>query len=607
MKHNEHDTSRNLLTNMPSFVFFICCFVYQLLFTFQGLDLSDGGFNGVFYQQVFDNPKSVEYNFMFWLTGVAGGGFYKLFPFLGLWGFRLLGVITNTITIVLAYRLLKKHISKSHTMIGLSIVLLTLNNEIKEFNYNMLSSLVNLIVISLLYWSTMKKQTIGMFLAGLLCGVNIFVRIPNVLTLGFFVPVAFYQVISNRSITEILRSATAFIAGYIAGFLLFVLVLQQIGHWDYFKYALNIVFNLADDPLPTDEGTTSSYGAITLIRQCILQTMQSVSYVVFLLLFFVFVYILSHLNFHTNRILKTAGRILALITFGLIFIVLFKGLVSYRPLLFLYTGFGLLLSLYWLLQNQNKEAQLLSALGLFLLLYYPFGSSFGLVTAGRYSFWIALPLAISIFLQMKGVNATIASHINKSVRTIQFTLISKHLLVVQRSFLLIAVVSGLYFSYYYPFFDWRDRSKMTYGLDNPQLKWIYTTQGRAAAVNELISAASKHTHPGDLLLAYDDIPMVNFATFTVPYMNNSMPWLYPAPLFEKELKASQKYQKKLPVIVKQKIKTFGDGSEWPEKLLPQPYEEWDVNRERNRVMTEFIKENNYKIVWSNAYFEILIP
>jgi hypothetical protein len=216
-------------------------------------------------------------------------------------------------------------------------------------------------------------------------------------------------------------------------------------------------------------------------------------------------------------------------------------------------------------------------------------------------------MAISIFLQFKGIETSIATRINESIRSLRFSLEASHVRIAKGSFLALALISGLYFCYYYPFFDWRDRRLMTHGFTNPHLKGIYTTKGRANAVNELLSATATYAQPGTLLLAYDDIPMINYATETVPFMNNSMPWLYPAPLFERELHAAAAFHKKMPVIVRQKIKTFGDGSEWPEKLLPQPYADWEVNRERNKVMNAFIMENNYKIVWSNNYFEILIP
>lgn len=85
-------------------LFFLLGVFYQILFIFQGLDLSDEGFYATFYQQIFNDPQSVAFNFMYWLTGILGGAWYYLFPHLGLLGFRILGVIVTSATLILTYR-----------------------------------------------------------------------------------------------------------------------------------------------------------------------------------------------------------------------------------------------------------------------------------------------------------------------------------------------------------------------------------------------------------------------------------------------------------------------------------------------------------------------
>jgi hypothetical protein len=590
----------------PGF-FYLFCMLFQVIFTFQGMDLADSGFNAVFYQQIFDNPKSVEYNFMFWLTGVTGGLFTKAFPFMGLWGYRLLGVIINTLSIILSYRLLIRHIPKTHAMIGLFLVLLTLNNEIKELNYNIMSGLMNMLIITVIYHAVARKRILLLYIAGMLCAINMLTRIPNILSAGFFLGVLFYQFIQKDALSKILRNVVVAFVGFLSGIAVMIAVLKLMGHWEHFKYALGIVFNLANDNLPVDDASANSYGAATLIKQCIQQTLQSLSYALYFFLFLFFIYLQSLFSRHASVWIRNLARLTSLLTLLAFIGILWKESMSFRPVLFIYTGIGMLCSFYWLFQKKDPLAGLLSALGMILLIYYPFGSSFGLVTAGRYSFWISIPLAVSFFLQFKGMESSFSVTLRNTTRTLKASLIPDHIRSTQKAFLVFAVITGLYFCYYYPFFDWRDRRLMTHGFTSTQLKGIYTTKGRADAVNELITATTRYANPGTLLLAYDDIPMINYASQTIPYMNNSMPWLYPSPLFEKELNAAKEYHKKLPVIVKQKVKTFGDGSEWPEKLLPQPYEEWDVNQGRNKVMNQFIKENNYKIVWASDYFEILIP
>ena len=99
-------SSLNREKGMKTSLFFLVLFIVQIAFIFQGVDVGDGGSYASFYQQIFDNPESVQFSFMFWLSGVIGGLYLKLFSGLGIWGIRLAGVIVSTCTIILSYNLL---------------------------------------------------------------------------------------------------------------------------------------------------------------------------------------------------------------------------------------------------------------------------------------------------------------------------------------------------------------------------------------------------------------------------------------------------------------------------------------------------------------------
>jgi 4-amino-4-deoxy-L-arabinose transferase-like glycosyltransferase len=140
-------------------LFFSLLFLYQLFFTFQGLDLSDEGFFGTFYQQIFNHPDSVQYNFMFWLSGVVGGAFDYIFGGLGIWGQRLFATLITTATIILVYNLLKKYLDRGRLQIALFIVLVTMNNQTKVFHYNFLSVLLYVTTAILLFKGLQKGNS----------------------------------------------------------------------------------------------------------------------------------------------------------------------------------------------------------------------------------------------------------------------------------------------------------------------------------------------------------------------------------------------------------------------------------------------------------------
>ena len=88
------------------------------------------------------------------------------------------------------------------------------------------------------------------------------------------------------------------------------------------------------------------------------------------------------------------------------------------------------------------------------------------------------------------------SHIFSVYRNLNNRLILPFLLIV-----------GIYFAYYYPFFDNSDRRTMTYTIDNQKMKGIYVTKEKAALLNELLVESSKFLKPGDSVIAYDCMPL----------------------------------------------------------------------------------------------------
>ena len=122
--------------------FILILFIFQLFFIFQGLSLTDSGAYAIMYQNIFDAPESVEFHFNFWLTSIVGGLWLKLFPFMGLLGLRIFGILMTGFTLLIVYNLLKPHVDVISLRIGLLIWLVLVTIEFQlEFNYNQLSLL----------------------------------------------------------------------------------------------------------------------------------------------------------------------------------------------------------------------------------------------------------------------------------------------------------------------------------------------------------------------------------------------------------------------------------------------------------------------------------
>ena len=126
-------------------------------------------------------------------------------------------------------------------------------------------------------------------------------------------------------------------------------------------------------------------------------------------------------------------------------------------------------------------------------------------------------------------------------------------------------------------------------------------------MNEVLDILPNYVEPNDYLFVYDKIPMIHFLTETRPYMYNSWPWIYDEVSFKKKLETAQKNRDALPVVLVQKFETIGEFSAPQLNYLATDIDEtYFHNNAIAELMTEFLVENDYKIAWSNDYFNIYI-
>ena len=76
-------------------VIFTFCFIalFGVLLSFQGFDVCDEGLALTVYQQVFNCPSCIEFNFYRWFAAVSGGLWYLIFPDGGISRLRIMGKI----------------------------------------------------------------------------------------------------------------------------------------------------------------------------------------------------------------------------------------------------------------------------------------------------------------------------------------------------------------------------------------------------------------------------------------------------------------------------------------------------------------------------------
>ena len=138
---------------------------------------------------------------------------------------------------------------------------------------------------------------------------------------------------------------------------------------------------------------------------------------------------------------------------------------------------------------------------------------------------------------------------------------------------------------------------------------IFTGNYYSTRLNPLLDEMAKYVKPNDVVLCYQSLAMVHYLTETRPYLENAWPWTYTSTDLERHFTKAQNESNTLPVIVREKgwvLDVFNDKN----------YMDWDnAKAVENRfhqnkkiiLIQDFIRKNNYSVVWEDKAFQILLP
>ena len=585
LKKDLNSTVWHVVNNNAFFVVILMVVFLQLLISFQGFDLCDEGFSLSFYQQIYKAPESVEYNFVYWLSGLVGGLWYKLYENGGIWWFRILAIIINTITFIISYRILVIYINKWYALVGLSMVLFVNDFGYMVFYHNHLSALLVVSSVFFLMKGIIKNNLLFIAISGLIFAVNIFSRVPNVLLGIYILSIPFYySYLQKKPLKSNVKPILFYLIGVSLGLILIVALLYSLNQFDIMKRSFLGIID-------SGEAKDSNHNFIKLIKVNIYTYIKvAVQFLKFIAAFFTLIFFLKGTK--DNKLYKTL-----LITLSLIlFFFMFKNDSIHTLYGFILFGaFGLIFF------AQNHNIRLLALLSLIMNLVMPIGSDGSIVNIGYASIWLAMPLFFYFISTIKNYYS-VAKIGNKECR---FSISGYSIKRILTLLVISYFASKIYNISQEAYFDKGNRFQKKYTINSDFARHIYTTKERANITNELLLNLERYVKPNDVLFAYDNIPMIHFLTNTRPYIYNPWVWIYDTYSFDKNIKRAEVEFNKLPIIVQQKFETIGAFSEPLENYMSENIETTFIyNGDRNKVMNKFIKKNEYKIVWSNSHFNI---
>ena len=572
--------------------FYISVFIIvmgQLLLAFQGFDVCDDGFVLTFYQQIFNDPKSVEYNFIYWLSGLIGGIWYEIYPSGGIFWFRILAILVNTSTFIFSYKLLKGYIQKAYIIVGLTIVLFVNNYGFLTFYHNHITALLAVLGMFFLVKGLTKEKYVLLFIAGFLISINVFSRLPNITLFVFFMAIPLKNILNKERIT--LKPLLYATAGSLFGFAIIYIALISLRQIDVMENALMGLIDLGK----TDG---SSHNVFSLAKTYVGNYIKLVEVGLQLAL-------LVCIRIALDIVKK---RLFFYYLLGVLFFFFTLFWLKKADIYFVYV-LGYIGSLGILFGKKNDTGLKLIAFLAFLMLFFlPIGSGGGIKSSGYMCIWLSVPLFFHFVSQVKNVRIELALANGASLFVINKDKLKRALTTFFVAYASLKVYSMSQEAY----FDPGCRFLKTHKIESELARGVYTTKRRADIINELLHVLKDYVKPNDYLLVYDKMPVIHFLTHTRPYLHNPWVWIYDSHSFSEHLKRAEKETYVLPVIVQQKFETIFDFSEptayyLTDKIQLDSRYNNGFDLKRVKAMNAFILKHDYHIIWSNDYFNIFMP
>lgn len=448
---------------------FVSLFGFQLLNILFGIDVYDTGFHIVAYENVFDAPDSVSYNFMYYLTNIVGGAILRIIPSMGVLDFCVVGAFSVLATMAFIYALLKKEVPTIHLLIGFLLVIISYVRLPYSFNNGILSCCLYAMSFVLLYKGLKKENILLLILSGIVVGVNIFTRIPNILGVGVVLVVLLHKKYYYKGNGLDWKSAGLFMLGACIGIFIVLLLMIKFGHLEIFIRSMRVVFFMA--------GGGGAHSFLWILK----------IYIVFYLLGIIPLLIIYALC-HIEKVIAERGYSHLKVPFYVVTLLsVFLYVYETSNVYLLLWGVFVLGCISFIIRNQRERVGILAFLALFMLLFEIYGSD-SCVNHGSLPALLAAPIASSQLLNKK-----------RMVYVLIFFFAVCWQIIRRGNHL-----------------DYGPIYQKTEHLSCYEARHLFTSVEKANAINSTLEGIQPYVNSGDTLMCFPCAPMMNYLTHTRP-------------------------------------------------------------------------------------------
>jgi len=535
--------------------------LWQLVIAVFGVDLCDTGYYLTFFDNIFKAPDSVEYNFMYYLSGVAGGVLNTVLPEGGKWvAMRVAGVLCNVGVMAILAWTLRRIIPATAVILGFVMVVASLVQFPYTFNNDLMSALLWVAALAMTYRGLTRGRWWHLLLAGVLVGANTFTRIPNVLAVGLAVMPLIAHYYNKRAWRDCWRQCGVMLLGIAVGTAAVIGMMLALGHWDIFKQNMTELLGVA-----TGSSGEASHNAGGMVMEMLRFYWQCLYVGAKMLLMWWLFILLPKIPYRPLRVCLWLLLAVSLVYF------MWRQSHIMHPLWVMGVA-----GLVWVIYKGGIRA-LAAWLGLFMLLVFPLGSD-GATNNGGIIAWMAAPVAALLWQRREHIAFPLA-----------FIAVG----------LMQTVAVGAYF-------DGGALWHKTATINDGRATLIHTTAERAHIINATLPELMQHVTAGDTLLCYGSIPMMNHLTRTVPAMGCAWPELLSANALSARLAGVGSHR---PAVLRQKFNNLGPyWSEASDDYLTT-YSHVDgkfLQQDKMDALNHWMDAAGYRVVWQNKWFALYV-
>jgi len=564
-----------------AYTIFVLVFLFNIVWIFQGLDVTDHGFHLTNQVRAFDSHSAGEFSAMWFLTDFVAGMWLRIINRPSVLWARLGGVLLVSLNASLSYSILSVHFDrrKVFPIVFVSTLFIAMTGTSLIHYYTFPSLLV---LLGLLFFNQMLNKPIESisfrlhsFLVGFIAIPIILARFPLILII--FIPVLLIldYLITKEDTAKLRKSVPYVIPGIISSLILFALIYGLLGVLSVYLAAIKsqIFASATGNQIVARHGISGM--AIKYMKEY--RYLTRLTFIVSMGLFLV--------SMLKDRIGGRIGTLVSAVFIAFGSLVALDPEVYKRELIMLMIGLILVVSYIFFTQykERNRNLELLLLVSVFMMVINPLGSYVG-IRKSIQGMWVALPLMLLVTYEFRdGIE-------NKRLKSI----FSLNTVVI---FLLIPVILYAHFTGIYR--DNQNRFKLNTEFKYKYLHHVYSHKERVEVVDGVLEQLDRLTDKNDQVLMINEIPLFYYLTQTRPFFSSS--WLFLRPfskirtMYEEAIK-DKRYPK---LFVYSKVDT--SSCDWPTTEEIADKNELPI---LEYLVDKYVNDLSYNLAWENSAFAI---